>query len=58
MRADKLKHIPAYIENELAEHKQEYAHLYCVEEQIQTNDTQENRFLKFALTQIASKYEA
>lgn len=58
LRADKLKRIPSYIENELAEHRHEYAHLYCVEEQIQTNDTQENRFLKFALAQISNKYEA
>ena len=58
LRADKLKHIPASIENELAEHRQEPAHLYRVEEQVQTNDTPENRFLKFALAQIAGKYEA
>ena len=58
LRADKLKHIPASIENELAEHRQEPAHLYRVEEQVQTNDTPENRFLKFALAQIADKYEA
>ena len=58
LRADKLKHIPASIENELAEHRQEPAHLYRVEEQVQTNDTSENRFLKFALAQITDKYEA
>ena len=58
LRADKLKHIPASIENELAEHRQEPAHLYRVEEQVQTNDTPENRFLKFALAQITDKYEA
>ena len=58
LRADKLKHIPASIENELAERRQEPAHLYRVEEQVQTNDTPENRFLKFALAQITDKYEA
>ena len=58
LKADKLKHIPASIENELAEHRQELAHLYRVEEQVQTNDTSENRFLKFALAQITDKYEA
>ena len=58
LKADKLKHIPASIENELAEHRLEPAHLYRVEEQVQTNDTPENRFLKFALAQIAGKYEA
>lgn len=58
LRADKLKRIPANIENELAEHRREQAHLYRVEEQIQSNDTQENRFLKYALGQITEKYES
>ena len=57
LRADKLKRIPANIENELAEHRREQAHLYRVEEQVQSNDTQENRFLKYALGQITEKYE-
>ena len=56
LRADKLKRVPASIENELAEHRKEQAHLYRVEEHIQSNDTQENRFLKYALSQIAAKY--
>ena len=58
LKADKLKHIPASIENELAEHRLEPARLYRVEEQVQTNDTPENRFLKFTLAQITDKYEA
>ena len=58
LKADKLRHIPVSIENELAEHRLEPAHLYRVEEQVQTNDTSENRFLKFALAQITGKYEA
>lgn len=57
LRADKLKRVPANIENELAEHRKEQAHLYRIEEHIQSNDTQENRFLKYALGQIADKYE-
>lgn len=57
LRADKLKQVPSSIENELAEHRREQAHLYRVEEHLQSNDTQENRFLKYALGQIASKYE-
>ena len=56
LRADKLKRVPANIENELAEHRKEQAHLYRVEEHVQSNDTQENRFLKYALNQIAAKY--
>jgi len=58
LRADKLTRIPTSIENELAEHRREQAHLYRVEQQIQSNDTQENRFLKHALGQITAKYEA
>ncbi len=56
LRADKLKRVPSSIENELAEHRREQAHLYRVEEHVQSNDTQENRFLKYALEQIAAKY--
>ena len=58
LRADKLTRIPTTIENELAEHRKEPAHLYRVEQQVQSNDTQENRFLKHALTQITTRYEA
>ena len=56
-RADQMKVVPREIENTLAEHRKENGHLYRVEEQIQTNDTQENRFLKFSLSQITSKYD-
>ena len=57
LRADKLKRVPTNIENELSEHRKEQAHLYRIEEHIQSNDNQENRFLKYALGQIADKYE-
>ena len=57
LRADKLKQAPHNIENWLAEHRREPAYLYRVEQQIQSNDTQENRFLKFALHQISKRYE-
>lgn len=56
-RADKLTFIPSYIENELVEHRNDRAYLYRVKEHVWTNDTLENRFLKFALGQIADKYE-
>ena len=58
LRADKLTRIPVSIENELAEHRKEQAHLYRVEQQVQSNDTQENRFLKHTLGQITGKYES
>lgn len=57
VRADKLSRIPISIENELTEHRKEPAHLYRIEQQIQSNNTQENRFLKHALGQITTKYE-
>ena len=57
VRADKLKQTPHDIENLLAEHRKEAAHLYRIEQQIQSNDTQGNRFLKFALQQISKRYE-
>lgn len=57
VRADKLKQTTHDIENRLAEHLKEAAHLYRIEQQIQSNDTQENRFLKFALQQISKHYE-
>lgn len=56
-RADRLTFVPSSIENELAEHRNDTAHLYRVEQSVWTNDTQENRFLKFALGQITAKYE-
>ena len=56
-RADRLTIVPSSIENELAEHRDDTAHLYRVEQRVWTNDTQENRFLKFALGQITAKYE-
>ena len=57
LRADKLKQTSHNIENRLAEHRREPAYLYRMEQQVQSNDTQENRFLKFALHQISKRYE-
>ena len=57
LRADQLKQTPHNIENRLAEHRKEPAYLYRVEQHILSNDTQENRFLKFALYQISKRYE-
>ncbi len=57
-RADKLKRITSDIENEFNEHSYESSHLYRVESQFPSNDTQENRFLKYALKQIADKHDS
>lgn len=56
-RADKIRRVTPCMENELAEHRTNEAHLYRIEEYMQSNDTQENRFLKYALAQIIGKYE-
>lgn len=56
-RADRIKRVPTAIENELAEHRKEAGHLYRIEEHTPSNDTQENRFLKYALGQIIDKYD-
>lgn len=56
-RADRIKRVPTAIENELAEHRSEAGHLYRIEEHSPSNDTQENRFLKYALGQIIDKYD-
>ena len=57
-RLDKIKRVPATLENEIAEHRLEEGRLYRVAEHVHSNDTQENRFLKFALAEIAKKYDA
>ncbi len=58
LRADRLTRIPSNIENELAEHRTEDAHLYRIEEYTLSNDTPENRFLKHALKDILKRYTA
>lgn len=57
VRADNLRRIPHEIENNLIEHRKEATYLYQIEQQMQSNDTIENRFLKFALNQIINRYE-
>ncbi len=55
-RADQLTFVPVAVENELSENRENSSYLYRIQEKVQTNDTQENRFLKFALAQITGKY--
>lgn len=56
-RLEKIKRVPNSLENEIAEHRYDEKRLYRVEQQVHSNDTQENRFLKFALAEIAKKYD-
>lgn len=57
-RLEEIKRVPNSLENEIAEHRCDGERLYRVEQQVHSNDTQENRFLKFALAEIARKYDA
>lgn len=57
-RLEEIKRISNYLENEIAEHRYDERRLYRVEQQVHSNDTQENRFLKFALSEISKKYGA
>ena len=45
------------IENQIAEHRKNPHYLYLVEDYNLSNDTPENRFLKYALEEIIRKYE-
>lgn len=55
-RADQLTLLTPRLENELAEHKTNVAHLYHIERETDTHDTPENQFVKFALTHVYRKY--
>ena len=57
-RADQIRHFPPQIEQEFAEHRSEESRLYRVEEQQNTYNTIENRFLKHALLTIEKRYSA
>ena len=57
LRADKIRVFSSTLETELAEHKKETSHLYRTEKQILSNDTPENRFLKYTLDCIAERYD-
>ena len=56
LRADQLKYLPASLEREYAENKDEPSYKYRVEERVQSNDTPENQFVKFAINQISRKF--
>ena len=56
LRADQLKSLPTNLEKEYAEYNLEPSHKYRIEERIQSNDTPENQFVKFAVNQIAKRY--
>ncbi len=55
-RADKIRRFTPQLEQEFAEHRREFGHLYVVQEQENSNNTFENRFLKHTLHFIAKKF--
>ena len=55
-RADQIRHLTPQLEQQLAEHRTEEARLYRVEEQQNTYNTPENRFLKHALLTVQKRY--
>lgn len=55
-RADQIRHFTPQLEQTVAEHRWEERRLYHVEEQQNTYNTPENRFLKHALMTVQSRY--
>lgn len=55
-RVDQIRHFTPQLEQEFAEHRSEEARLYRVEEQQNTYNTPENRFLKHALLSVQKRY--
>lgn len=56
-RAERMPYMPAELENEYEEFKDEPSHLYRMEEMYLSKDTIENRFLKYALSNIADRFK-
>ena len=56
-RAERMPYMPAELENEYEEFKDEPAHLYRMEEMYLSKDTIENRFLKYALSNISDRFK-
>lgn len=56
LRADKLKRLTPQLEMQLVEHRKNPAHLYRTEVPSASIDTMENRFLKYSVTFITTKF--
>ena len=56
-RAERMPYIPSDLENEYEEFKEEPSHLYRMEEMYLSKDTVENRFLRYALNNIADRFK-
>lgn len=56
-RADQIKFATPQVENEFAEHRLAPSHLYRISYDSHSNDTPENRFVKYAIETIGRKYD-
>ena len=56
-RAERMPFMPAELENEYEEFKNEPSHLYRMEEVYLSKDTIENRFLKYAILNISDRFK-
>ena len=56
-RAERMPYMPSDLENEYEEFKNDPSHLYRMEEMYLSKDTIENRFLKYALQNIADRFK-
>lgn len=56
-RAERMPYMPPELENEYEEFKEDPSHLYRMEEMFLSKDTVENRFLKYALNNIADRFK-
>ncbi|MCR5380090.1 MAG: restriction endonuclease-like protein [Lentisphaeria bacterium] len=57
LRSDQLKYLTPQLENKLTEHRYEVNVKYRNEQYTLSNDTPENRFLKYAITDIAVTFQ-
>lgn len=55
--AERMAYMPAELENEYEEFQEDPSHLYRMEEMYLSKDTVENRFLKYALNNIADRFK-
>lgn len=55
-RAERMAYMPRELENEYLAHKDNPSHLYRMEELTLSHDTIENRFLKYALGEMAHRF--
>lgn len=56
-RAERLSNIPPELENEFAEFSERPEYLYRIEEMYLSKDTIENRFLKYAVLNLANRFK-